>query len=508
MIIMDSKSQLTVDIIAKVSEGKVDIVNAGKVLNKSRRTIERYLHRYREVGIKFVVHQNAGKEPANKTCVSLKRTVQNLIKKKYFDLNLTHLSEVLSEIEGIHVKRETLRGWAHEIHHVKRAKRRRTQIRKRRERMESPGLLLQMDGSTHRWFGDKKSCLIAMIDDATSEVHAEFFEAETTLGCLKVLRDYINRKGLFKALYVDRAGIFGGPKRCNFSQVKRACEEVGIEIIFANSAQGKGRIERSFDTFQDRLIPELRLKRIRRMETANRYLQETFIPEYWEQQIEVSPQNTLSEFTRVPKHIDLDSIFVVKDYRKIRNDHTFSYGNKFYLIESPLRHSIAKQKIEIRTDQKLGFTAYFADRELAVSEVIEPTKPSMLDMDIQKKVEILELAEKLGNVSEASRLSGVSRDTIYRHRRLIEQGGLQALKRQVNENNIHGNRANQEITDTVIEFSLSNPHLGQLQVSNHLKKKYNIEISASGVRSIWLREKLQTIALRLARGTFTQVHIQ
>jgi len=223
--------------------------------------------------------------------------------------------------------------------------------------MEAPGLLLQMDGSTHRWFGDKKSCLIALIDDATSEVHAEFFEAETTLGCLKVLRDYIARKGLFKTLYVDKAGIFGGPKRCNFSQVKRACEELGIEIIFANSAQGKGRIERSFDTFQDRLVPELRLKRIKRMDTANHYLQESFIPEFWHSQIEVNPRNNETEFTTVPKHINLDSVFVVKDYRRIRTDHTFSYGNKFYLIDSPLRHSIAKQKIEIRTTHEAGFKA-------------------------------------------------------------------------------------------------------------------------------------------------------
>jgi len=215
--------------------------------------------------------------------------------------------------------------------------------------------------------------------------------------------------------------------------VKLACEELGIEIIFANSAQGKGRIERSFDTFQDRLIPELRLKRIKRMETANRYLQETFIPDFWEPNIRVTPRNNETEFTPVPKHIDLDSVFVVKDYRKIRTDHTFSYGNKFYLIESPLRESIAKQKIEIRTTLDPGFTAYFADRELMVSEVIEPTKPTMVDLDIQKKLEVLELAEQLGNVSEASRISGVSRDTIYRHRRLIKEGGIQALKRQVNE---------------------------------------------------------------------------
>lgn len=501
---MDSKAQLTADTIAKVVEGKIDIDNAAKLLNKSRRTIERYLHRYRKVGIQFVVHQNTGKSAYNKNCGKTKRKVQALINKKYFDLNLTHLGEMLEANEGISVKRETLRGWAHEIHHVKRAKRRRSRIRKRRERMEAPGLLMQMDGSTHRWFGDKKSCLIALIDDATSEIHAEFFDAETTLGCLKVLRDYIERRGLFKVLYVDKAGIFGGPKRCNFSQVKRACEELGIEIIFANSAQGKGRIERSFDTFQDRLVPELRLKRIKRMESANRYLQETFIPDYWEKQNKVVPQCSASELTPLPKGTDLDAIFVVKDYRKIRTDHTFSYGNKFYLIESPLRHSIAKQKIVIRTNHEDGFTAYFADRELVVSEVIEPTKPSMLDLEIKKKLEVLELAEQLGNVSEASRVSGVSRDTIYRHRRLIKEGGVQALKRQIQEDHIHANRTDQDTTEAIIEFSLDNPHLGQVQVSNHLKKSNHIDISASGVRQVWLRENMQTIALRMQKRSELQ----
>ena len=497
MIKMDSKAQLTVDIVAKVVEGKIDIVNAAKLLNKSRRTIERYLKKYHKVGIQFVVHQNTGKLPSNKTCDEIKRTVQSLIKKKYFDVNLTHLGELLEENENIQVKRETLRGWAHEIHHVKRAKRRRSQVRKRRERMESPGLLLQMDGSTHRWFGNEKSCLIAIIDDATSEVHAEFFESETTLGCLKVLHDYIAHKGLFKALYVDKAGIFGGPKRCNFSQVKRACSELGIEIIFANSPQGKGRIERSFDTFQDRLVPELRLNDVQDMDSANRHLHDVFIPSFWRDHIQVMPRNEAPEFTSVPEHISLDDVCVVKDYRKIRSDHTFSYGNKFYLIESPLKHSIAKQKIEIRTCQDDGFVAYFAGRHLAVSEVIEPTKPSMFDLDTHKKLEVLELAEKLNNVSEAARLSGVSRDTIYRHRKLIKEGGVQALKRQVRADHYHQNRTGQEVANTVIEFSLDNPHLGQVQVSNQLKMHYQIELSASGVRNVWLRENMQTCALRL-----------
>ena len=314
-----------------------------------------------------------------------------------------------------------------------------------------------------------------------------------------MLRDYIAENGLFKVLYVDRAGIFGGPKRCNFSQVKRACSELGIEIIFANSPQGKGRIERSFDTFQDRLVPELRLNDIQDMDGANRYLQDDFIPSFWRKNIEVMPRNGASEFVPLPDHIDLADVFVVKDYRRIRSDHTFSYGNKFYLIESPLKHSIAKQKIEIRTCGDGDFIAYFAGRRLSVSEVIEPTKPSMHDLEIQRKLEVLELAEELQNVSEAARISGVSRDTIYRHRKLIKAGGIQALKRQVRADHHHQNRTDQEIANTVIEFSLDNPHLGQLQVSNQLKKHYRIELSASGVRNVWLRENMQTCALRLKK---------
>ena len=497
---MDSKAQLTVDVVVKVAEGKITIVNAAKLLNKSRRTVERYLQRYQKVGIQFVIHRNTGKAPVNKTPDSLKRQVQALIKEKYFDVNLTHLAELLEANENIVVKRETLRSWAHDIHHVKRAKRRRAKARKRRERMESPGLLLQMDGSPHRWFGNKKSCLIAIIDDATSEIHAEFFKSETTVGCLKVMRDHIDKKGLFKALYVDRAGIFGGPKRCNFSQMQRACDELGIEIIFANSPQGKGRIERSFDTFQDRLVPELRLNGIKDMASANRYLQDVFIPQFWQHKVEVIAKNADTEFTSVPAHLNLDDVCVLKEYRKIRNDHTFSYGNKFYLIESPLKHSIAKQKIEIRKTSRDGFIAYFAGRNLAVSEVIEPTKASIHDLEIQKKIDAIELAEKLGNVSEAARISGCSRETIYKHRRLLKEKGPLALKRTFRPDIRHKNRAAKIIEEAVIAFSMENPHLGQVQVSSHLKTTYQIEISPAGVRYVWLREKMNTSALRVQRA--------
>ncbi len=121
--------------------------------------------------------------------------------------------------------------------------------------MAQTGLLLQMDGSPHCWFGGKPSCLIAAIDDADGDVaYGEFFPSEDTISCMVVLQKIIEKKGIFQILYVDRAGIFGGPKRCHFSQVKRALAELGIHIIFANSPEAKGRIERLWSTLQDRLI--------------------------------------------------------------------------------------------------------------------------------------------------------------------------------------------------------------------------------------------------------------
>lgn len=124
-------------------------------------------------------------------------------------------------------------------------------------------------------------------------------------------------------------------------------------------------------------MPELRLRNITDMPSANQYLQEVFIPDYWQKNIAVKAQNIKSEFKPVPAHISLENACVQKEYRKIRRDHTLSYDNQFYLIDSPLRYSIANQKIEIRKQYDGRFTAYFADRKLRVSEIIEPTKPSL-----------------------------------------------------------------------------------------------------------------------------------
>ena len=142
MIMLNSNAELTVDVITKVTESKITIANAVTLLNKSRRTIERYTQRYREVGILFVVHGNTGNEPVNKLPNFLKQQVQSLIREKYYDVNLLHLGELLQTNEHITVKRETLRKWSHDIHHVKLANRGQGRVHKCRELMEAKGLML------------------------------------------------------------------------------------------------------------------------------------------------------------------------------------------------------------------------------------------------------------------------------------------------------------------------------------------------------------------------------
>lgn len=248
------------------------------------------------------------------------------------------------------------------------------------------------------------------------------------------------------------------------------------------------------------VIPELRLKKIKDIQTANRYLQEIFIPNFWNKRLTVIAKNLKSEFSPVPQYLNIDDICIQKEYRKIRNDHTFSFGNKFYLIESSLKNSIAKQKIEIRLQQNGSFTVYFAGRHLVVSEVIEPTKPALFDPEIQNKINAIELAEKLGNVSDAARISGCSRETIYRNKRILKENGPLALKRTFNLDRIHKNRTAKNVEDIVINFSIKNPHLGQAQVSAQMRANYNIELSSCGVRQIWLREKMNTAALRIQKA--------
>jgi hypothetical protein len=370
-IFMSKNEQFEYRIIYDFILGKIKRSEAAVLISKTERSVTRIANRIRRKGMMGVKHANTGKKPINKTCPFQKEKAIALINDKYFDLNMTHCLEKLQQLHDFSdLKYGTLRRWCHQINLVKRKGRRSRVVRKLRVRMPSEGLMLQMDGSHHRWNGKDKWCLISAIDDATSDLpYAEFFHSEDTLNCMTVMQRIIERKGIPETLYVDKAGCLGGGKRAMFNQFKRACEDLGIRIIFANSPQAKGRIERVWDTFQDRLIPELRLRNIKSMPGANTFMQEQFIPNYWKQKNTVPAKDLSSKYREVSSDINLNEIFCIKEYRTVKADHTFSYGGVQYLIESDLKYSIQKQKVEIRTYQNLKEEVLFAGKKLDVRDL-------------------------------------------------------------------------------------------------------------------------------------------
>jgi transposase len=364
---VNAHDQLIIDIIEKLNSKKITLQIATQVLNVSERTIYRHMKGISESGVAYFQHGNKNKIPKNKTSCETLLIAKNLMKEKYFDFNVTHALEKLKSEDNIVINRESFRKICHEINLVKRQKRRSRKVHKVRSRTSQAGIMLQMDGSPHRWFGVQETCLIGAIDDANNEnYYSEFFESETTVGCLKVLRRIIEKKGLFNILYTDRAGLFAGPKRAEFSQVKRALSELGIQIIYANSAEAKGRIERHWQTLQDRLVPEMRLRNITSFAGANEFLNNQFLPNEYNKNFKVIPSNLESGWRPLPSNINLDEVFCLKHHRQVKNDHTYSFEGQIFKITSDLRHSIQNQKIEIRIYPNNETKVYFAERELDV----------------------------------------------------------------------------------------------------------------------------------------------
>lgn len=386
---MNASDQLKIDIIEKLISKKITLETATKVLNVSERTIARYLKGFSEFGVIYFQHGNKNKIPKNKTSSAVVLKAKEIMKKEYFDFNVTHALEKLKANHNITINRECFRKICHEINLVKRTKRKNNKVRKLRNRTPQAGVMLQLDGSPHRWFNNEESCLIGAIDDANNEnYYSEFFESETTVGCLKVLRNIIEKKGIFSILYTDRAGLFAGPKRCEFSQVKRALGELGIQIIYANSAEAKGRIERHWQTMQDRVVPEMRLLKIKSYESANAYLQTQFLPNDYNKKFKVVPSNLESGWKRLPAEIDLNEIFCLKYLRTVKSDHTYSFGGQMYRIKSELKYSISNQKIEIRIYPDEAIKVYFAERVLDVEMFIAPAR-----LDVNDKLELIAESE-------------------------------------------------------------------------------------------------------------------
>ena len=281
-VFMSKNDQVCLRVLEDFRFGKISRREAALLLGWSERAVTRRVAKIRAVGITGIKHGNCHRVAINRTEASKRDQMLALAKNVYFDFNMTHCLEMLKERHSLVTSYATFHGWCREAGIGKIKRRRTSKARVYRERMSCEGLLMQMDGSHHAWNGTDKWCLIAMIDDATSEIPAaKFFPTETTLGCMKVLRSVIEAKGVPQMIYTDEAGwAGGGAKRHGFSQFVRACEELGIRVITTSSAESKGRIERAWRTTQGRLVPELRLNGITTMLDANRYLDQVYLPGY------------------------------------------------------------------------------------------------------------------------------------------------------------------------------------------------------------------------------------
>ena len=327
------------DVMLQAMAKKITWWQAAEILGISDRHMRRWRERYVEEGYNGLFDRRRGKPSRRRVPVATVERVFALYREKYFDLNVQHFHEKLGAEHGIELSYTWVKQALQGAGMVARG-RKRGAHRKRRERRPLPGMLLHIDGSRHQWFQDERWYdLIVILDDATSEIYyAQLVEEESTATVMAGLREVIERKGVFCALYSDRGSHFwltpkvGGkvdPHRR--TQVGRALHELGVQMIPAYSPQARGRSERNFGTWQGRLPQELRLHKITSLEAANGFLREHYIAEF-NQRFQRAAAQRGSAFLPCRRR-DLNLIFSLQFERTVNRDNTVSFQNLSLQIE-------------------------------------------------------------------------------------------------------------------------------------------------------------------------------
>lgn len=279
LITMSERDLQRIEVLSKVIAGRQTLASAAHVLDLSTRQVRRLSDRMRLDGAASIRHKAIGKPSNNRIFDGVKDYAMVLVRERYADFGPTFATEKLDERDGLHVSRETLRGWMVEAGVWLSRKQRRT-FHQPRLRREAFGELVQIDGSNHRWFEDRgPACsLLVFVDDATGKLmELRFVRSESAFTYFEALGHYLRRHGAPVAFYSDKHSVFRVAKKDarggqGMTQFGRALCELNIEILCANSSQAKGRVERMNRTLQDRLVKELRLAGISDMETGNAFL--------------------------------------------------------------------------------------------------------------------------------------------------------------------------------------------------------------------------------------------
>jgi transposase len=375
-------------VLARVAAGTLKLGSAATLMAVSYRQAKRLYRRYRAEGAKGLKHRSAGR-PSNRAMDRRRRgRVLALIRQKYSGgvderFGPTLAAEHLASEDGLRVDHETLRRWMLAAGLWSRA-RKRSPHRRRRERKTHFGELVQLDGSFHPWFEDRgpHSCLLTLVDDATGRSLGRFGAQETIWAAVEVLRAWIERYGIPRALYTDWKNVY--VRRPNqeeretgaepLTQFGRMCAALGIQIIPASSPQAKGRIERNHGTHQDRLVKKLRRQGVADVEAANAFLE----TEYWadhNRRFAQAPAAADDFHQAVPRGLRLDQVFRLEEKRTVSNDWVVRYDNRLFQLERQSGRPPARSTVRVYEAIDGQIEIRYRDRVMRWTEVRPQPQP-------------------------------------------------------------------------------------------------------------------------------------
>jgi transposase len=378
MILLTMKEEKRLIVVQKVMDGAMELGEGANVLGVSERQMYRLMASVRKRGPSGLIHGNRENQHTRKYDRTMQGDVLRFVKGKYADVNDTHLAELLKEREGVAMGRESLRRLLRGAGITPKKKRRGKVYRRRRDRKAAFGAMIQLDTSLHAWLeGQDPFALTGGIDDATNKVWAQFEVSECTWGYLRLIQNIVTSDGIPLSFYTDRHTILHSPKEPtvleqlsgtrSLTQFGRACQALEIEMIKAYSPQAKGRIERLWGTFQDRLVVEMRLAGIQTRAEANAFLKQ-FLSRY-NAQFSVAPKEREAVFRKGPSRPELERILCVKETRTVKPDHTLSFeGMTLQIPRSSKWASIAQQKVEVMRLQHGSLEVWYKQQRVLVLE--------------------------------------------------------------------------------------------------------------------------------------------
>jgi transposase len=372
---LSQKELQRVAVISSCVKGDLACARAAELLDLTARHVKRLKSRYRQGGEAALAHASRGRPSHRRLSEAMRVRILQLARTRYAGFNDHHLCEKLGEVEHLSLGRETLRRLLRSTGIGSPRQRRAPSHRQRRLCRAREGEMLLLDGSVHNWLEDRgpQLTLLGFLDDATRQVPvAEFFPTEDARGYFRLLRRLLRHFGVPLSFYGDRHGVFVRNDdhwsveeqlagRRQPTQFGRALEQLGVTYIAAQSPQAKGRIERLWGTFQDRLSSELRLAGAPEMETANEVLRR-FLPDY-NRRFGRAPRETEKAWRPAPQ--DLDRICCFHHQRSVSNDNVVQWdGRRFQIPPHPQRFSFAGAKVQLYESLEGRVAIYYGDTKL------------------------------------------------------------------------------------------------------------------------------------------------